>query len=501
MDRNPTERTSVRSALLNVALIALPAIALTALLAGCSPAPPSGDVGEAPDGGKYSTGPRWRCDTVEGEPDPAWLGHGEGWTSQAGVLTTVVMSDRPADAARGCGTRLEAVKAVADSAVAAGRRQLAARGIPLPATAGARHRAAHELATTGSAGFPRVRFASLRVERCTHDGSDEAARYRAAALVEYPVGLLRGDVTNATWERSRLVREADVHSAAAEEYLALGRWADASFEVGRARDALHRAGARPEGSGDRWVLDDSVHVVEVVPPLSASPEGIVTVVPQGVAGDSRLSFIWTYEAGDRRVPAVGVPVEFEHRLVGIIERDAATDSEGRAGVTVRRTWSAPGSYVVTAALDSVALARAGARWSGPAPMAASTIYVVEAGHGASVCVDLPGAAPEDAAQVRAGFGQRLESDGYDVGSCGPEIDLLVTATLSLSVVESDGTWSVRATLAAETLDQNSALDVGRTEIVVEETTDRGHRETEVLVLKEAGRLLAVYLSGRSAPSR
>jgi hypothetical protein len=52
-------------------------------------------------------------------------------------------------------------------------------------------------------------------------------------------------------------------------------------------------------------------------------------------------------------------------------------------------------------------------------------------------------------------------------------------------------------LAIEAVDQRSAADLGSTEIVVEETTDRGRREAEVLVLKEAGRLAGIYLTGRA----
>ena len=60
---------------------------------------------------------------------------------------------------------------------------------------------------------------------------------------------------------------------------------------------------------------------------------------------------------------------------------------------------------------------------------------------------------------------------------------------------------VQATLSASVFNQRTALEIGRTSVratqaINPENIDEGVREAEVLALKEAGRLLAVYFGPR-----
>lgn len=457
---------------------------------GCAPAPPAEEPG-TPTPPERIAG--WRCEATEGG-EPAWLERSGGWTSSAGILTRVVTSDGFEEPRRGADDRSSAVADAAVRAVSAACGQLAARGAGLALDAEARDRAAEELRTSGAARFPRVSLREIHVEQCVRGDS---ARYRAAALVEYPIALLRGDVRNAGWERRRLLREARVLSASAAQHLAQGRWADAALAAGRARSALEAAGATPVGEGMLWELGADAETITVVPPPAVRPARSSAVVPYGAPDTTRVEFVWTYSYKGRDVPAVGVPVRFRHGLVGVVSADGATGADGRGGVSLERVWSPPGRYTVTAGVDSAGLRRAGAYWRGGTSAAEAAVYVVEPGHGTSVCLELTHADPSDATQVLSGLERRLGDDGYDVIPCGPETDILVSGDLSLSATESDAGWTARVVLAIEAVDQRSAADLGSTEIVVEETTDRGRREAEVLVLKEAGRLAGIYLTGRA----
>jgi hypothetical protein len=465
------------------------------VLFGCGQAPPPTESPIGPKGGLSG----WRCETVEGEPSPAWLNERTEWARVNGVITGVVVSEGFDDAAQGADDRDTAVASIAGKALDMARDQLEARGAPSGVvTANSRRRAVAELVESGSADFPRLSFRDMHIERCVGPDATDSVRYRAAAIVQYPIALLRGDAANAAWERRRLAREAGLLSAAAADYLDEGRWTDAALSSGRAEEALRSAGASSVADGAAWEVDGTLLRTTVVPQLACRTVDPVTVAPRAQDVDVRVSFSFFYEWRGRERPAVGVPVSFETGLAGVIEKDAATDAAGGAGAVIRRTWSPVGSWTVTAGVDSAALAAAGALWDGPSQSATATVYVVEPGRGRSVCLDLPGADAADAAQVRAGLEQRLAEDGYALVPCGPAADALVTARLSLSAVEEDGRWSAWALLEVDAVDQTTASTLGATEILVEETTGRERRETEVLVLKEAGRLLGVYLSGRTA---
>ncbi len=441
----------------------------------------------------------WSCSVIEGDPSPAWLDRDDGWTSSGGVLTKLVASDGYAEPHRGARTRDEAVRSVAVRALTEATDQLAARRAPHAMSDAAAERFVEELVVEGKASFPRVGLRELRVERCA--SSADTDRYRAAALVEYPIALLRGDAANAAWERSRLVREARVLSESAADHLESGRWADAAFEAGRTRAALVAAGAVQPTASSLWEVEDDIVSVTVVPPLRVRPLESLTVAPRGRPIETRLVFEWTYELRGNEVPAAGVPVRFSSDLAGVVATDAATGPDGRAAATIRRVWSPPGAYTVSAGIDSASLVRAGARWRGPAVEASTSVHVVESGHGLSVCLEIPDAVPSDAAQVRAGFENRMSEDGYRLVPCGPDAGILATARLSVSSERAADGWSGVALLEAEMFDQTRGAALGSIDIVVEETSDRGRREVEVLVLKEVGRLLGVYLSGRTGVAR
>jgi hypothetical protein len=101
----------------------------------------------------------------------------------------------------------------------------------------------------------------------------------------------------------------------------------------------------------------------------------------------------------------------------------------------------------------------------------------------------------------SGFARRMERDGYRLDVCDPEVDVVVTGILSLSTDGGPSSWTARVVLSASAFDQRTASDLGSTRITASETVDvgdseEGRREAEVLALKEAGRLLAVYFGPR-----
>ena len=130
-----------------------------------------------------------------------------------------------------------------------------------------------------------------------------------------------------------------------------------------------------------------------------------------------------------------------------------------------------------------------------------TVHLVAGAHAISVCAQFGVRGDADAAQVMSGFTRRMERDGYKMGACGPGVDVVITGTLSLSTRGERDSWTAEAVLSASAFNQRTASELGTTRITAMETVGAGDsedkkREAEVLALKEAGRLLAVYLGPR-----
>jgi hypothetical protein len=234
------------------------------------------------------------------------------------------------------------------------------------------------------------------------------------------------------------------------------------------------------------------------------------VLEAGARAASRAEFAYTYSWLGKRLPAAGVPVAFELTGGGgIVTADAETDRAGLAGATLDTAYGPAGRRDLSASVDLGAVRAAtggrfgrvgGSAHGTVAPdaggEASQAVYVVEGGHGISVCTEFRASDPGDALQAETGFGRRMERDGYRMVECGAEVDVVVRGEVSLTSEVADGAWSAEAALAASGFDQRVARDVGETIIRVTETSDEGAREAEVLALKEAGRLLAAYLTRR-----
>jgi hypothetical protein len=83
--------------------------------------------------------------------------------------------------------------------------------------------------------------------------------------------------------------------------------------------------------------------------------------------------------------------------------------------------------------------------------------------------------------------------------------VVVTGKCRVSSFELEDAWRAVVVMDASVFDQRTASNLGETEVSAEESVakeaggdsgDGGRRSAEVLALKEAGRLLAVYFEGR-----
>ena len=90
--------------------------------------------------------------------------------------------------------------------------------------------------------------------------------------------------------------------------------------------------------------------------------------------------------------------------------------------------------------------------------------------------------------------------------CGPGVNVVVTGRLTIERRGEAEDRVVEVALDASVFDQRTATDLGGTTITTTQVVDsgiseEGMREAEVLALKEAGRLLAVYFGPRILASR
>jgi hypothetical protein len=442
------------------------------------------------------------------------------------------------DAPPGRATRDEAIADAISSATDAALDLLEHRGVSYDA---ARRVEIVEEATRaavrgGDVAFPRMDVIVRSWEECvagsqgTEAGADTT--WRASVLVEYPIGLLRGDVRNALWDRERAANEAEVLIASAEEHLAAGRWHAGLLDAASAARVVRATGARLEATeppplppdqvvdgaavtqtatsrllDDRlWlVLERSRSAAQRALPVLASAVGGVDVVESGASSGTTVEFRCAYEWNGRTVAATGVPVRFEMPgASAVLDAEPATDASGTATCRIIEAHGAPGEYELAVYLDAEAAraalegTAAGTAWlEDQAPMGRRSVHLVTGAHAISVCARLGEGTDADVAQAAAGFARRMERDGFRMGDCGPDVDVVVTGEVSLNTTGGPGSWTVEAVLTGTAFDQRTARGLGETSVRATQVSSAeggadARRDAEVLALKEAGRLLAVY---------
>jgi hypothetical protein len=110
------------------------------------------------------------------------------------------------------------------------------------------------------------------------------------------------------------------------------------------------------------------------------------------------------------------------------------------------------------------------------------------------------------AQVTAGFARRAERDGFRMGDCDPNVGVVITGEFSLRTAGGPESWTAEVVLTGSAFDQRAARGLGETtvratQVFDAESGEDGRRGAEVLALKEAGRLLAVYFGPRILASQ
>ena len=447
------------------------------------------------------------CRVVSGATDEPWLARtpGESWT-EGGSHFVVCASAAPGSGDGSPGGH------AAESAQADALRQgyafafdrLGSRGVRFEDDQ-IRRMVGDRVAATSrgeETTFPRIRVAGRLIESCARPsaGPDE---WRASLLMEYPIAYLRGDVNNAGWHAERAVNEAEVVLSSAEAFFVEGRWFDGLLELERCRDLLDSASAvgrteRVRGEMERlssWAGGA----------VSIRPATDVVVVETGERRRIAVGFICSYEWDGRTIPAMGVPMEFRlHGFDAVYAGDPESDAAGVATCHLVSSYGAEGECSIEARVDlGVVAAAAGddRAETTRAQVREQRVFLVKGAHAVSVCLEIRGLNSVDEAQLRAGFERRARSDGYRVEDCGAGIAAVVTVdALKTSEPLADG-WSARVVLEASAFDQRVAGEIGATSILARESTEEGAREADVLALKEAGRLLAAYVSKRILRSR
>ena len=349
--------------------------------------------------------------------------------------------------------------------------------------------------------FPRVRVAGRLIESCQL--RSQADEWRASLLVEYPIAFLRGDVNNASWNAARAVREAEATISSARAFFAEGRWFDGVMELERSGAVLAGASETEDSGALRAEIERLRAWASAA--ISIRPVREIVVVEIGQRGRVEAAFECAYEWEGRPVPAVGVPLEF--RLDGfeaVLDRspESGRDGVGRCGIIV--AFGDAGRCSIVAAVDSGVLAgAAGTGWvnSVDSPTGEQTVFLVEGAHGLSVCLEISGLEPADEAQLRSGFERRAGADGYRVADCGADVAIVITASATVSSEPVGQGWSAASTVSATAFDQRVAAEIASTTISADGRADEDGRQAEILALKEAGRLLAAYLSNRILLSR
>jgi hypothetical protein len=446
------------------------------------------------------------CETVAGSTDASWYQResGDTWIEK-GSHFSVVHSDATRDARAGVDNAGQATRDAAEATALYGAYAFAfdkldsrdvsfpSAGLPEMIDERARAHARGE-----SVAFPRVRIADRVVETCGRPTSD-ARTWRASLLVEYPIAYLRGDVNNARWNESRVSNEARVVIDSARAHLSEGTWFDALLDLARAGSLLNSVTERPSVVG----LADEVDSLErrAARSLSVEALGGVEVIEVGERREIAMEFRWTYEWEGRRVPAARIPVTFlPHGFDGVFSSDVETGADGVGVCRVMVAYGEVGEHAIEPRVDEGVLTQAlgssspGAAGSGDTLL--HPVFLVEGAHALTVCVELAGFPASDEAHVLEGLERRMERDGFTLEPCSADVDVVIRADGGISSSGDDGAWTAVVALSATAFDQRTAKEIGRPSIRVEERSSEGRRGSEVLGLREAGRLLAAYLSHR-----
>jgi len=483
---------------------------------------------------------RWVCVPVDGPGTGIPVNRDETWVAEGALMVSAHRSEEPGGSRPGWGRPEEAVADAVASATSSALGLLENRGI---AYADERRRTiVSEAVESSSRGdgiaFPRLDITETSIEQCVAGESPADTCWRAAVVVEYHIGRLRGDANNVWWERTRAANEARTLKNSAREHFANGRWMDGLLDAARSAEAVLDTGvpvaaleASPDSAGTgaprtnperrvetsrelvgllEWSRQAAVGAV----PLEAGSPERVTVVDAGESVAEDVTFDLSYVWEGRTVPASGVPVSFRmNGASAVLDGDAVSDGRGTATCRILKVNGRPGEYALELRLNSDA-AEAALSWlrsPGEAPtsdrevddplLATAVVHVVKGAHATPVCVDIDSDNAMDAPQAATGFARRMERDGFRLVECGPEAAVVITGAVSLTAVELDSGWRASAALTASAFDQRTALGLGETTVTATETvganeTEDARRSAEVLALKEAGRLLAVYFGGR-----
>ena len=484
----------------------VPAVVVALAIGGCATSVRR-ETTPAPDDRPPDVQPA--CEVLSGTTGSAWYEGdlGDEWTDR-GSLFYVCRSEsigEPAGAPGGGGFRSVDGARTAALETAYGRafEHMGARGVSYdePQLETMIRDKARLRAAGGDVAFPRVEVYDSVDEVCP-SASDSLRTYRSSLLAEYPIASLRGDVNNARWHARRAAAEASVLAGSAEAFLEEGRWFDGLLELAGAAAVLEGAARLP----DVMAAESRVRSMTATAVRSLSVEPLDGVAVLEVAERTRheVRFRWTYDWGGRSLPAWGVPVSFEPiGFEAILESDAATGRDGVAACRVLLALGEPGEcYIRQLPNGQVLSAALGDTWT-PAPGAdedggsLSRVFLTRGVHALTVCVEVDGLSAEDEAQFITGFERRAEKDGFALLSCGPDVDLVVRAAASKApALQGEDDHSAEVSLSAVVFDQRVASELGRPSIRVGES-GADARGSEVLALKEAGRLLAAYVRGRA----
>ncbi len=346
--------------------------------------------------------------------------------------------------------------------------------------------------------FPRVEIDDIVVAECARpDGGAET--YTATLLAEYPISRLRGDVNNALWYSERVRNEAGVLVSSARSLFAEGRWLDALLELKKSRDLLGTACRQPS------VGDPSESVEALMNwaagSLSVEALGGVRVIDVGERREVDVPFRWSYKWEGLPVMAVRLPVTCRpHGFEAVFDSDSETDETGTAHCRVVVAYGEPGEHAIEPGLDFEVIAGAlGEEYASrlePFAGPLRPVFLVEGAHALSVCLEIDGADEADGTQFRAGFARRMEREGFLLEECGPDVDVVISAHVEMESRVVGDEWKAVVNVRSSAFDQRTALVIGRPSVLSDESLRAGKRESEVLALQEAGRLLAASLTHR-----
>ncbi len=475
-----------------VATLALVTV-MAVTMAGCSVKQPvDHHIEEVP--------PELVCTVVEGQAARFWSEAQDGWWQEGGSMLLVARSDGEPDSAR-------ALSVVYGEAAGSVLDLLGQRGISY----GDRRRneiedeLAQSLASGDEITFPRAAINREIIEHCIRE-TGSAGHWRSRVLIEYPIACLRGDVSNVEWERDKLTRKAATLTESAERFFDEGLWLAGLSELSRAGLA-HDAMGLPETGTHRGVaMYGTTDVIAEGAARSLMLEPDVATTPLIIrAGEmAEVRFRLTFESDAGRVPAVGVPVAFESPEWGVIVRaERVSGSIGTISLTVQ-VADKRGPVEMCAHIDRAALAATPAdRFTrfitDDSSRAAVQIQIIPE-RGVSVCLDLDSVDTGAAQRLADAFSQALARYGCTLEECAPGTGIIVRGELTTgAVASSPGTEQGLSVLRAEAFDQRSALKIARTTVSVEWPSRENIEEAETLALREAGRLLAVYLESRIMP--